>query len=324
MTQIRDIIQGGFSYKLPAETVDIVREMCREMNVDTVFVRARDFSAAAAQSKRGGGGGRRRGGGAAAAADDWETVAAPAAAFKKTALNTPKEGVEGQITEIRTCLNKITAKNADKQYEVLLDIVRAIFGAFDLSSPEIARVVQLILDNCSLNKFYSDVFVDVYSKLMSEYVIFRETAHTHFAREFMKSFEELKYKPNSTGATEGEEYENFCRYNKENENRRAKSMFYINLMKRGAVEHTDILACMMFLLERVFLWIDEPDRANEVEEITENIYLFVVNTQTRLLNYPEWDEILEKIQVLSQMKHYSHPSITNRAIFKYMDLIDSL
>jgi hypothetical protein len=142
----------------------------------------------------------------------------------------------------------------------------------------------------------------------------------------MKSFEELKFKPNVNNATEGKEYENFCKYNKENENRRAKSMFYMNLMKRGggAVEQTDIIHCMLFLLERVFLWIDEPDRTNEVEEITENIYLFVVGTQTRLLNYPEWDEIMEKIQILSQMKHYSHPSITNRAIFKYMDLIDSM
>jgi uncharacterized protein YbcV (DUF1398 family) len=85
---------------------------------------------------------------------------------------------------------------------------------------------------------------------------------------------------------------------------------------------------ILYLFEIVSQKAQEPNKTNEVEEITENI--FIIITQSRdLLNTSEvWDnQIVPKINELSKIRKTDperYVSMTNRAGFKYMDMVDKL
>ena len=76
------------------------------------------------------------------------------------------------------------------------------------------------------------------------------------------------------------------------------------------------------LLALVKGFLNEPDKKNEIEEITENIYILVTNKLIILNHLP--DDIREIILEISKMKSSTYPSITSRAIFKYIDMIEKM
>jgi len=315
----KDIIARGFSQKLSDDSISAIHEMCTEMNVAFFPNKLRDFSVVATpptHTKDSLMHNRRRNHGKGMMHDLGGSVAG-GITFKATAIP-KKEGFDQKLNEIRVCLNKISAKNADAQYASLIELVRGVFSDHEFESDEGRRTIQTILDICQLNKFYSEIYTRIYIKLVDEYPVFGGARlQENFDEVFMRSFEKIRYvDPNVN-------YDEFCAYNKENDARKSRAMFYINLAKMG--EHFDrrkIVECIASLLALVYRYIDEEGRTNEVEEITENINVFFVNMHADLAATPEWDEILEKIQDLSQKKHTSHLSITNRAIFKYMDMME--
>lgn len=308
---IKDITNNGFSYKLPTETIHIIQEMCDNMNVLFSPAKVRDFSAPLTYTNKKYNPTAKRGGSATISDGDWELLRS----FKTTVL--PKtEGFDKTVNDIRVCLNKVSPKNVDAQFDVLLEHIRTIFGLYDLSAPEIKKTITTILDICSLNKFYSEIYAKIYSRLITEYPIFNDFLYEQFNEKFLLSFEKIKYVDGNV------DYDAFCVYNKENDNRKANTMFFIQLMKLRVFDKSAILKCIQTLLQHVFDGIKEEGRVNEVEEITENIYILVKNTTEELSGESEWDDIMEKIQELAQMKHNSFPSISNRAIFKYMDITD--
>jgi hypothetical protein len=70
---------------------------------------------------------------------------------------------------------------------------------------------------------------------------------------------------------------------------------------------------------------DIENRMNEIEEITERIFLIITKSENALVEHSTWKtEILHKIITLSQMKMKEHKSISNRIIFRYMDIIDTM
>lgn len=310
----KNIISHGFHEKLSEETIDTIKELCDDLGVLFYPTKLRNFSI-----PHNTGGGRSRGVTSTVTDGDWETLRSGgggAPTFKPTIIP-KKEGFDKQITDIRACLNKISEKNHETQYMVFIELVRDIFSVYDFKSPEGEKTINTILELCQLNKFYSKVYTDIYVKLAQEYPIFSgDFIKNKFEESYIKSFSQIHFvDPNV-------DYDKFCEYNKENEKRKSIAMFYINLMKSGNFDHIYLVNCIQQLLEYVFLFMDEEGKTNEIEEITENINILYTNTQQELSNMQEWEEIVEKIQELSQKKHTNHKSLSNRAIFKFMDMAD--
>jgi hypothetical protein len=308
LQDFREIANAGFSYKLPIETVDIIQELCHDMNTNFHPTKLRDFSRPPA----------------AAAAPQWgrdidgklAATAAAVAAFKPTAKPTIGDA-DKKINDIRICLNKISPKNIDAQYAALL---KHIAGAREAGVTG-AAIVKVIFDICSLNKFYTELYSLVYSRLMAPDAPaapeFAALLHETFRDKYLPSFENITYVDPNT------DYDGFCNYNKENDNRKALTTFFISCAKLGAFNQTLVLECINRLLALVSTFIREENRAQIVEEITENIYIFITK-MAKIVEpeTPEWEEIIEKIHEFAQMKHTEYPSITNRAIFKFMDIMD--
>ena len=97
------------------------------------------------------------------------------------------------------------------------------------------------------------------------------------------------------------------------------------MYKTGVLEEDIIINLLQYFLDKSLEYIDINIRTNELEEITENLYIITSNIHSLLNNNEKWKtNILPVIISISQMKTKEHESLSNRVLFKYMDIIDSM
>ena len=118
------------------------------------------------------------------------------------------------------------------------------------------------------------------------------------------------------------DYDGFCIYTKANDNRKATSTFIINLMIKGIIEEETAMKLLIYMQDLIYKYIEESNRANEAEELTENMFIFVTLGYNVFIKNQEWKNICDKIQDFSTKKTKDFPSLSNRAIFKHLDILD--
>ena len=254
--------------------------------------------------------------------NDWETVRS----FKTTKIEV-KKGIEKNINEIRILLNKISNKNYDTQKTLIKDSIVEFLKLNEELGQElkededkeedINKLVKSIFDIISTNKFFSELYAKLYKELMESFGFFHDILHKNIDK-YKESIQYIVFvDPNK-------DYDGFCANTKQNDNRKAMAQFILNMYKNNVLEVDVILDILTFLLQKSTEYIDIENRINEVEEITENIYILVANSPTLLVNDNWKTNILPVIISISQKKIKDHKSLSNRIIFKYMDIIDSI
>jgi isopentenyldiphosphate isomerase len=95
-------------------------------------------------------------------------------------------------------------------------------------------------------------------------------------------------------------------------------------MKENLIETKEIDKILDQLQTNILTAIQEPDQKNIVDEMSEVIYIIIVNghEQLRELEDDKWESIEEFVKTVSAYKVNSCPSITNKTIFKFMDILD--
>ena len=116
-------------------------------------------------------------------------------------------------------------------------------------------------------------------------------------------------------------YDAFCKNNKDNECRKSLSMFILNLMKNNIISREKVMNLLLQLLSHVQEFILLENKKNEVDELTENIALLF---KTDLVAEIVIDGVtfISIIQKLAKSKTKTYPSLSNKSIFKYMDLCE--
>ena len=252
--------------------------------------------------------------------DDWEQLRT----FQATKIE-QKSGLDGHIDMLRSNLNKLTDKT-------FLDIRDKIIGILDiiLSSeefcPEIAnKVGTVIYDIASTNKFFSKIFADLYAELVTKYGCLKSVFDDNFST-FIAKFETIQY------ADPDVNYDKFCENNKINEKRKANSQFFVNLALNGFISKLSVARILKFLLDTIMNTISRTDKKNEVDELTENVAILfnkhIIDAAEEDSCYEE-DEleingntIIQTITLLAKSKVKDYKSLSNKAIFKYMDLVE--
>jgi chorismate mutase len=184
------------------------------------------------------------------------------------------------------------------------------------------RVASSIFTTASSNSFYSEIYARLFRDLMAEYAVFREVFEKNLA-SFMSLFETIEY------CDPKKNYDKFCDINKANEKRKAMSLFIVNLMKNGIVEKTHVLAIMRQIQELMYTNMRQEGKTNEVDELAENLYIMVKHSHSVLktadMEVAElFAQRLEQIVEISKLKIKSKPSITNKTIFKHLDMLDEI
>jgi hypothetical protein len=233
--------------------------------------------------------------------------------FKTTKMDT-KEGVEKQINEIRMDLNKISKKNYDVQKDAIIQKITIVEND---SAEHLNQIAQAIFDIASSNKFFSELYAALYKELIGRFAIFA-TILTEFVSKFTDTIKNIQY------VDPDKDYDGFCNYTKINDQRKATSMFIVNLMKTDILTKDTVIHIIQFFIEQTKQGIDMPGHTNEAEEITENIFILVTQSREQLEQIESWSAIIEQIAAFSKMKTKEHPSLSNRIVFKYLDIVDTL
>lgn len=275
--------------------------------------------------------------------NEWESILS----FQKTELK-KKEGIELGIDNIRSYLNKLTDKTYATMFSNILKEITELFTAStDDTSEEhntvavMNRVALSIFNTASSNAFYSEIYARLFRDLMAQdsataatttgattspYAVFRDLFERNLA-SFMSLFETIEY------CDPKKNYDKFCDINKANEKRKAMSLFIVNLMKIGIVEKTQVLALMRQIQELMYTNMRQEGKTNEVDELTENLYIMVKHSHatfnataaaTATADDETFKTRVEQITEISKLKLKSKPSITNKTIFRHLDMLDEI
>lgn len=250
-------------------------------------------------------------------AEDWSAVRS----YKTTKIPEVKEGTEKSIKDIRIALNKFSNKNAETQHDVIVSLIKQVISESKEVEEDTKKVCTLIFDIVSANEFYSSLYAKLYKDLIGIFPEFSGKM-VDILDKYKESFNNIKVvDPNV-------DYDGYCDNVKSNDLRRAMSTFIINLAKNQAINESDVLNIIFYLEELVLSYAEESEKSAVVEEITENIFIFVTQGNKMLNTAAIWkDRIIPNIQAISKLRKTDptkYKSMSSRATFKFMDMIDEL
>ena len=254
---------------------------------------------------------------------NWEDVRT---VFKPTTIEKSREeGIEKWMQDIRISINKISAKNYDIQIN---NIMESLKKCVEMEGQDEAQrnnnlkiIANFIFTIASTTKFYAELYAGLYEELIKSYSVFQEILQS-FLSTYTSSIKDIQYKDPDTN------YEEYCNYVKQNDVRKATALFIISLVKRKVIPVIRLLNIMVAFQELTKQYIDEENRVNEVDEITEILFLFLHEGKTIFQDCKgEWIwkfVILPNIESISKHKKGDKISLSSRTIFKYMDMIHDI
>lgn len=244
---------------------------------------------------------------------DWEALRT----FQTTKIE-EKDGLDGKIDILRSNMNKLSDKNFTDIKVKIIESIDQIFND-NCSNEEILKVVTIIFDIASTNRFYSKIYADLYTELIQKYDIMLNVFEEHF-NKFLSLFDIIEYVEPSV------DYDKFCKINKDNEKRKSLAAFFINLMNNSIISKDKIINITKNLLNQINDYISQDNKKNEVDELTENVAI-LYKKKIFMLDGIDYElkngiTVNEFIYKLAHSKTKNYLSLTNKSIFKFMDLID--
>jgi hypothetical protein len=332
-----DILSGGFSYDLKdSNVIELISSLANKVGAPTyiktpVFPKREKTTGVAGEqielqetlsSNR-----RPRNKPSQISDEDWGMIRT----FQKTEMK-KTEGIEKRIDAIRSLLNKLTdATYGVIEPEILSEVNKIIRGEDDevdgnsnggtlvIEEENINKIAHSIFNTASSNMFYSALYAKLFKQLVQCHDIFATVFEKSYS-EFVGLFKKVEYvDPNV-------DYNKFCEVTKMNDKRKAMSMFIINLMKEDMLEPDNVVEIIVELQEMVNSYIKQANKANELEELNENIFILLTNGKNVLSVHEKWDSIVSRIKFLSilKVKMKEYPSVNNKLIFKNMDILEEL
>jgi len=327
ITDYEKITNAGFVCNLSQETLDIISKLSEQVGAPTyiktpIFLKkeSRDISGIGGISGGGNGGNngfkKMKNKPSEITDDDWEAIRA----FQTTQKHV-SEGIQKNVDTIRGYLNKIT----DTNEEALTKDIKAEISQLiehDTSNENMMKIGHSIFNIASSNSFYSALYARLFKTLMNDYDIFKKKIEDNF-KEFMNLFEEIEF------VDPKKNYDKFCEYTKTNDKRRAMGLFVVNLMINNIIEKSEIIQIITQLQTLILSYLKKSEKSNEVEELSENLFIIVTKSKSYLDNgdtKDDWNSIVKNVEFITilkpKMKEY--PSITNKTIFKHMDIFEEV
>jgi hypothetical protein len=279
--------------------------------------------------------------------DDWDSIRR----YQATIL--PKrQGVEASIEAIRKLLNKMTTETYETMKEQLwdeLDTIQlaklkissqgaltpagapAVAGALAqaeaalvaAADEDLLQIGEILFTIASGNSFYSALYATLFKELMHKYSFMQAMFDTKF-QQVASLFKDFAYVDPVV------DYDKFCENNKTNERRRAMSLFYVNLMKQGVLDTEPILELISGLQTTLQQKLGETGHKNIVDEMAEVLFILITNSASHFktkagaldVGDDTWRRIKERTTAVSVLRLKAYPSLTNKTIFKHIDMCD--
>jgi hypothetical protein len=313
------MIFRGLEYSLPADIIHSIQDLQKKLGVaaasaaNTPNNGSNTSSSSHVRRSTNGGGG---GGGS------W--IRPPAPVFKSTVVVQERNSLEKDIADIRVSLNKISDKNFEKIRDGILASMAPYFSKAAITTTtemeqegeegggggEAKKLVETIIEISSSYSFLSKINARLYKEIAHIHPTLFSDVLSKLYSDFISSYECAETLENQSP--------------KVIDRRRATTQFLMCLFMENVLPRDDLFGIMRTWLERAEAWSSEGGKTVAVEEITEALFLLVVETHTVFSSDEKWDAFYEGLAAMSEKKAKDFPSLSNRAIFKFRDLMDLL
>lgn len=248
----------------------------------------------------------------------------------KPSIMKPNQTVsEEHIHTIRVLFNKISNKNYESQKDLILNELDKYFvdsqsqsqlsEDIDVIDPNVIQCPHKKITDVLFSIFKTNKsFYEIYSNLYKDFIEKNEKFKVYLYEliiGFNDSIDHIYYIDPNT------DYDKYCIYIKENDTRKATAMFIIGLYKNEVLESSEIFQILTKFLEKIMQYIYEDHRTNEVEEITENVFLIFTNIKCDDFQNSQYIDARVCIENITKLKIKECKSLTSRVIFKYLDII---
>jgi len=319
-------LSNTMQYSLPITVMQVISKLETDLNLSTSATTCSASNSTYENKPRntgGGGGGNKRRHISQATLrrmeEQWETVPP----IKATVIHIAREGIDKLLSDLRNYLNKISTKTYENLKTSIMNNIQEIMGNYGDEKTEdqqsdIQKIVNFIFETGCANKFYSELYAKLYKELIEQYPVFKEVIMP-VIEKYVESIREVKV------VDQNKDYDGFCENNKKNDKRRATSTFIMNMFANGILEADVILTIFKQFQTIAIGYIEDGTKTNEVEEITENIFLMISMGAHLLKDEPEWQStILPNIHLFAGFKMKEKPGLSSRSIFKYKDLVEKI
>jgi hypothetical protein len=332
LQQINEISFSGFEFTIPQETLKMINYLCSEVGslpiTSATFQKKEQQIDSHNESSFGLGAGFKFGNGnkkrkgnknMEVSSEEWESLRT----FQTTKIE-QKTGLDAEIDQIRLLLNKLTDKTFLDMREKIIDKLEFITNT-SFNEEDYTRVSTMINELLSGNMFYSKIYADLYAELVNKFAWLKPLFDNKL-QNILEQYCNIQY------VEPDKDYDKFCDMNRVNEKRKAHTTFLVNLAVNGFINNNIVVKLLVQLLNMVQEMVHQKDKKNEVDELTENIaILFNKEIMDALEKEDDYDEddymvndetILDTITYLAKCKAKDFVSLSNKAIFKYMDLVE--
>jgi hypothetical protein len=296
MDNINDFIFNGFDYALPEIVKNIINRLAEKVGspdyIKTpIFKKRKDFG----QQQQDDG-------------NDWASIRS----FNKTVV-VEEERSENEvvISEMKKQLNKLTNDN----YDVIRDKIFEILYNHDVNNKCMDEINEVIFAISSGNAF----FANVYARFMKDMIVKYESMHDVFVCHLdgvMSRFDNVR------SGNPDENYDEFCKINKENDERRALVGFFVQLCIIDMVPVDKIVDIFYKLYDVVDKERTNRASVNKIEEVITTIFGLVNGSLSFIKTHDKYSDIVEKVNAIANINKKANAGLSNKSIFKMLDLVD--
>lgn len=233
--------------------------------------------------------------------------------FKVTQIE-KKEGTEKIFNNIRANLNKLTEKNFDKIIDSIFESIDEIMLDNE-GNNQIMRVVNMIVDISSNNSAYSEIYSNLYISLLNKYDFLNES-DDYIVEQYLNLLDNIEY------VNPSENYDKFCEINKINQKRRSQLLFILNLFKKSVITLDKFINIFNKINTKLNNQMYDLTFKEINDELTENYLVIISNLSKEIRTDNIFICFKKEVERLSKLKITDCIGLSNRSIFKFMDMND--
>ena len=236
--------------------------------------------------------------------------------FTKTIFE-KKEGVDLNLHKIRIYLNKIADDTYDIISKNIIDEINLVLSEKTIN--DYNYICKEVYNMLTTSTLYSKIYTNLYLLLINEFQVFNELLNNNFDN-YKLLIDNIEYsKPE-------EDYDKFCENNKKNKELIGIITFYVNLFKSKNISKEifyNIITNMFDILDNMII---SNNKQNEMDIISELIYILITSSYNEINenNKIFAKSIYDNIKRIATLKKKDSPGITNKCIFKHMDIFEMI
>ena len=199
-----------------------------------------------------------------------------------------------ESTNIKDCLrelNKMTEENQEEKRSLICSIL--------VQHPdELSVFAPIFFQSLCKQVFFSKTYAALFQRLPA---IFQDVFQTQY-KLYIESFHTVR-------TCSPDDYDEYCRLKKENDERRAFSVFMVHCVQNGSVSRTCYEETMETLEKCIrATWL--VDQKEVMNEYVEHLYLLVTTMK----------QMHPLVQEIIKMNPKEYPGLNHKMIFRCMDI----